>query len=338
MGHPGNSRHFCTLFDRNYAGRGLALYRSLEQNCGDFRLVILCLDDETSAALSALRLGKADLVTIDTLEQWDPELRRVRPERTRAEYYFTCKPALALWALERHPGARRITYLDSDLYYFADPGEIDQEIAGSSVALSPHRFAPHLSERVQYGQFNAGWVSASADDEGRAFLDWWRARCIEWCKFAVEGSRFADQKYLDQVPKLFPRAVAVAHPGLNAAQWNLAGLNLTVTDGRAQLNGKPLVCFHFHGVKQVLGRLHDSGLLGYGLRLTPLLRDLIFRPYLAALAQAEAQLRERAGLSLTAPKRDGYAEELRDFGRRFRLGYQLVRSGTGVLMPQDSRE
>ena len=113
-------RHYCTLFDRNYLARGLALHRSLVRHGGEFRLHVLCLDDGTIQALSALALPGVELISIRALEKWDRELSAVRAGRTPPEFYFTCKPVLLGYLLERHPEAERLSYLDSDLYFFSD--------------------------------------------------------------------------------------------------------------------------------------------------------------------------------------------------------------------------
>ena len=71
-------RHYCTLFDRNYAARGLALHRSLLRHCGEFTLHILCLDTPTFNALAALCLPRVELIDLGTLESADPALRDAR--------------------------------------------------------------------------------------------------------------------------------------------------------------------------------------------------------------------------------------------------------------------
>ena len=283
-------RYYCTLFDRNYLSRGLALHGSLVRHDKDFRLFILCLDSPTFDALSALALPHVELLPVGMLEDWDGELQASRSNRSAPEYYFTCKPVLLRYVFANFSGVDRLTYLDSDLYFFSDPGAVAQEEAGSDVTLTPHRFPSRLAFMKRSGEFNAGWVGVSASAEGRRFLEWWRARCIEWCRIVFEETRFGDQKYLDQVPGLFRNVVSISHPGVNAAPWNIGGLRIDASGTRVDIEGCSLIAFHFHGLKRVALRLYDSGLYMYRARLTEVLRHSIYRPYLQELSHCEDQL------------------------------------------------
>jgi hypothetical protein len=323
---------YCTLFDRNYITRGLALHDSLLRHRKEFRLLVLCLDETTHGILTDLALPNMELVSLPSLEASDPELMRTRPQRTAVEYYFTCKPVLMKFMAEKYKDARRITYLDSDLFYFSDPGLLEQEYAGGTVALTPHRFPPRLSERKQFGRFNAGWVSASCGEEGKRFIDWWRARCIEWCRMEVQEDRFADQKYLDQVPVLFSQVTILDHVGANLAPWNLDGLDIRRSEGGVAVDGKPLVFFHFHGVRKVLGKLYDSGLQDYEVPLSAQIRRNIYRPYLARLAEGEVLVsRIRKRMSDSAASSIPFS--LTDSLRKYKRAAKLVASGTCVIGP-----
>lgn len=324
--------HYCTLFDRNYAARGLALYQSLERIGKPFHLTILCLDQATLEGFRALGLRSAELVSIENLESEDAELARIRGDRTPLEYYFTCKPALMLSIVRRVRDARRITYLDADLYYFSDPSALEAEFAASSVALTPHRFPPRLADLLPKGRFNAGWVSASSDAEGRAFLEWWRMRCIEWCKIEVDGQRFADQGYLDEVPTRFSRTHVIDHPGANLAPWNLERYRLATSGSEVLVDARPLVFFHFHGLRRMLGKVYDCGLLQYGAVLSQTARDLLYRPYLSALGRCEAEVSAAGILSLPAKHRTRRAE-LRHLASRCKRAFGVVRTGTWVVAP-----
>src|SRR5579884_497698 len=119
---------FCTLFDRHYLVRGLALYRSLERHAGDFRLRALCLDAETERLLTRLRLARLDVIPIAELEAYDRELRDVRGTRSTVEYYWTCTPSLCRYVLTREADLAAITYLDADLLFFSSPRPLFEEL------------------------------------------------------------------------------------------------------------------------------------------------------------------------------------------------------------------
>lgn len=323
--------HYCTLFDRNYLPSGLALFDSLRRHRKDFNLAVLCLDEVTHEILKTLELPGMELVSLSALEQWDPELKRARAQRSIVEYYFTCKPVLMKFLAEKYRDAARITYLDSDLFYFSDPRKLEQEYAGSSAALTPHRFPSRLAERTQFGRFNAGWVSASCAGEGRRFIDWWRARCIEWCRMEVQADRFADQKYLDMVPDLFSNVTILEHLGANLAPWNLEGINVHRSSEGILAEGSPVYFFHFHGMRKVMGRLYDSGLRGYGVPLSPQLRANLYSPYLASIADAEELIRQSVDrLGMKIPHRP---VSLTGVLRKYKRAVQLVASGTSVIGP-----
>ena len=309
-------RHYCTLFDLNYLARGLALHGSLLRHGGEFQLHVLCLDEATRKALSSLSLARVELISIDGLERWDSELKSVRPGRRPAEFYFTCKPVLLGYLLERYPDAQRLTYLDSDLFFFSDAASAELEFADSPIALSPHRFSPQNADRAQYGQFNAGWISVSPRSDGRRFVDWWRGRCMEWCSLTVEDTRFGDQKYLDQVPELFP-GTAIASEAINLGPWNLDPRVVELTDGHVMVAGRRLAVYHFHAIQRMLFGLYECGLHEYRVEFTREVKEGIYRPYIRELAACERQAAALSSVPIVPPGPVGFARRLKGTARAF---------------------
>jgi hypothetical protein len=292
-------REYCTYFDINYATRGLALYQSMEEHIGEFRLWALCLDDAAAELLEALDLPRMRVITMAQFEREDPQLVAAKSTRSRVEYYFTCTPCLPLFVFRQDPLIDMVTYLDADIRFFASPAPAYAEMAGKSIGIIAHRFPAHLQELANHGIYNVGWVAFRRNAEGLACLEWWRERCIEWCYDRVEGERFADQKYLDQWPARFPGTVSIQHRGANVAPWNLSAHHLS-WDDEVKVDTEPLLFFHFERVKNPLGPICDLNLEVYGVRSTALIRDHIYLPYLRDLRAATKKALQTGG-PLTAP-------------------------------------
>lgn len=282
-------RYFCTYFDSRYLARGLALYASLCEHCAPFRLWVLCMDRACHETLSTLQLPAVELVSLEEFEAGDEALRSVKPFRTPIEYYFTCTPSWPLYLLRRYPDIDRISYLDADLYFFADPLSLEREVGGRSIAIIPHRFPQRLRHQERFGIYNVGWLSFARNDSALACLERWRRQCLDWCFDRVEPGKFADQKYLDEWPSRFDEVAVVRHPGADLGPWNLAAHRLTVDNGRVLVDGTPLLFYHFHGLKQVCPWLYDANVGRYGVRLSPVVRRQIYAPYIRALRIAQAR-------------------------------------------------
>ena len=287
---------FCTYFDRDYLPRGLALYRSLQQHCRAFRLWVLCLDGECHQILNQLRLPELRLIALEELEAADPKLLEAKRNRSRIEYYFTCTPALPLFVLQQHPDVATITYLDSDLFFFADPAPLFEEMEGHSVAIIAHRFAPHLRYKERNGLYNVGWLSFRRDARGLACLGWWRERCLEWCYDRPEPGRYADQKYLDDWPTRFPGVVVLAHKGANLAPWNVSNYRTSERDGHVWVDDQPLLFYHFQGLTQIRDWFYDTNMAGYRVRPTRLVIQRIYGPCIRTLRDITHDIPLPAGI------------------------------------------
>lgn len=274
---------FCTYFDHRYLPRGLALYRSLKRHRPDARLWVLCLDEACQAALTAMALPDVRLIPLGVLEATDPALAAAKATRSAIEYYFTCTPALTLHVLEANPDVAMLTYLDADMYFFADPAPLFDALADASIGIIAHRYPPSLAHLAQYGIYNVGWVTFRRDEHGIACLSWWREQCIEWCYDRLEANRYGDQKYLDDWPTRFPGVAVLPQKGANLAPWNVGGYTLARRDGGVLVDGESLIFFHFHGFKELLPGLYDPHLATYGVTLTGLLREAIYVPYVVEL-------------------------------------------------------
>jgi len=284
-------RVYCTYFDHNYLLRGLALYHSLQQHAPTARLWVLCLSEACYRALIALDLPNLVPQRLSDFEDADPEVAATRPDRSLIEYYFTCSPAWKLYVLNSEPEAEWVTYLDSDLFFFASPDPIYEEMKDAAFGIIPHHFTRRLSDMRRFGTYNVGWVSVRRCDEGIAALRWWRERCIEWCYDFVDGERFADQRYLDRLPGMFPNIHVIHHLGANLAPWNFADLRMEQRGQTVLIEGRyPLLFFHFHGVKRA-GRYYFNSHRAFRAPFPSLVRQRIYQPYIAALAAAELEAR-----------------------------------------------
>jgi hypothetical protein len=284
------NRVYCTYFDHNYLSRGLALHQSLRRHAPEARLWVLCLSDLCYRTLTALDLPNLIARRLSDFEAADPEVAATRATRSMIEYYFTCSPAWMLHVLNHDRDAEWVTYLDSDLFFFASPDPIYDEMKDATFGIIPHRFSRRLTDKLRFGIYNVGWVSVRRCDEGFAALNWWRKRCIEWCYDRVEGDRFADQRYLDRLPELFNNVHVIGHLGANLAPWNIGDLRVEWRDETVQIEDRyPLLFFHFFGVKRRGGYYFNSHRL-YHAPFTELMRRRIYEPYIAALCESEASV------------------------------------------------
>src|SRR5205085_895938 len=148
-------------------------------------------------------------------------------------------------------------------------------------------------ERLYYGIFNVGLLVFRGDANGLRCLNWWRERCLEWCKTLPEGDRFGDQKYLDWWPADFPGVAVAGNPGIGIAPWNVMNYQVSANGGKILVDGQPMIFYHFHNFSLIDDHTADPGLDAYGARLTAGVRAM-YRVYGCALLAGRQAAREAA--------------------------------------------
>ena len=310
-------RHYCTYFDHRYLARGLALYGSLARHAQPFTLFVLCLDEPAREALVRLGLPEVQVIALEEFERGDEALREAKQNRSLVEYYFTCTPSLPLYLFRRFPELEQVIYLDADLYFYASPQPIYEEMGDGSIMLVDTHYPPERRRRWEErtGRYNVGLLAFRNDEWGKKCLAWWRERCLEWCYDRPKDGKFGDQKYLDDWPERFRGVVVAQHRGVNMGPWNAGDSVIEQEDGRVLVNGEPLVCYHFHGVRVMSARVFDTGLGLYGFRLGPALRERVYGPYLRELRRwMERTGGSYEGLRRKPKKKRGLLERLRQGG------------------------
>lgn len=301
---------FCTLFDTNYLDKGLTLYRSMEERCGEFRLYIFAFDDTCAQILKKEELRHAVIISLGEFETL--ELLKVKEERTRAEYCWTCTPWVIKHVLEKF-NEPICTYIDTDMQFFSDPQPVfdDMRSRGSSVIIVPHRFRDAEAEKKAHDEVGSYCVEFNTfvnDDEGRRVLNWWADRCLEWCFYAVPGTTqwYGDQKYLNEFEKLTSKLMVCGHFGLGLAPWNIGLVDFAEDRGgvpfiRVKASGEivPVVLYHFENVVYLTEHiLHASSRTS-----SKDLHKAIYDPYIGRLIEARRYVESKYDIRLSKAKR-----------------------------------
>jgi len=294
--------HFCTLFDRNYLFKGIAMLESLARHCPTAKVFVLCMDDTTHDLLG--RLAFPHVVRIRLADVEDEALLAVKPTRGVAEYCWTLTPCLCWHVLQSRPDVDQLTYLDADLFFYSSVDPIFEEFGAASIAIIEHRFIPRLQAYAINGRFNVEWASFRRDDQGMACLARWREQCIEWCFNRLEDGRMGDQKYLDEWPDRYSSLCIIQHSGAGVAPWNYANYEIELGANGITVDGAPLIFYHFHQLQ-----MHSYGRFDYMANLYKVEKPppaLVYAAYEQALKAAMRKVRAimpgfRHGIQPIAP-------------------------------------
>lgn len=272
---------YCTVLNAAFIPRAVTLQNSISVHCPNAVFVYYCVDDASAQQLHSLGLEKARIIAPAAYET--EHLRALKATIKTNEYCWTSKPVALKHALDADGTLDWAVWVDADMYVFGDLDGALADAGDANVALTPHNFS--LPEFKQHepmvGRFNAGFAAFRNSKGGRAALDWWLARCLEGCPAVPIDGKYADQKYLDEIPNLFA-PVAALHVGVNAAPWNIFGKTIESRAGGIYVSGQPLLLYHFQGLRVVRRWMFD---LYAALRALPApVQRLIYRPYTAALA------------------------------------------------------
>lgn len=297
---------FCTLFDSYYLDKGLALYRSLEECAREFRLYIFCFDDKSFQVLKGMGLKHAVLTHHSEIE--DEGLLKLKQERSKAEYCWTCTPVIIEYVL-KHYKEPDCTYIDADLFFFQAPEILFDEIkgAGANVVVTEHRFKNNWNGRrlcKRSGRYCVEFNYFDQSENAWEALTWWKEKCFEWCYHLYEPERMGDQKYLEKFPVLFHGVHELEHLGGGVAPWNLGQYILAGEEkGKPVLKDKktgkefPLIFYHFQNIRYLSEDVVNIS-SGTHSRKT---KDAIYRPYLAVIEQSRQQLKKH-GVTFSVKK------------------------------------
>jgi hypothetical protein len=105
--------------------------------------------------------------------------------------------------------------------------------------VTPHDFEKNQDISDSVGNYCVQFMCFTREASG--FLNWWQSQCLEWCFARLEKNRFGDQKYLDQVPKIFPgEFYELTQTELTQGPWNTN-----------KFEPDSCVFYHFHGLRIV---------------------------------------------------------------------------------------
>lgn len=292
---------FCTLFDSNYMDKGLALYESMKNNFSEFKLYILTMDERCEEILRDLNFK--NIIVIGLMEFiMQEKLRDIYSKRSKAEFCWTCTPHLIEYILKKY-NEKICTYVDADVYFFADCKCLIDEIGLKSVQIVEHRFTNKIQDRIaekQSGKYCVEFNTFKNTRVGLELLQWWKDRCRESCGTDTNNEVFGDQKYLEHWENNKNVSI-LQNEGGGVAPWNIAQYRLSnncngqeiVLINKKSKKTFPLIFYHFHNITYQEETVVNIGVYQRSWGIDETLVNDIYLPYLLQLKEIRKMLQEK---------------------------------------------
>lgn len=296
-----------TIVSRNYAAQAACLMQSLARVEPDLARIVVVCDGPLSMADAGI-----EVIGAETLVPGFPLLCAYYDA---LELNTAVKPHAFRALLKRFA---TVTYLDPDIWVYQPLDLVRQALKRAPLALTPHLTRPLVGPAnpndhtiLTSGSFNLGFMAVRNEPQIEALLDWWAEKCRFDCRVDFANGLFTDQKWMDLAPGLVSDLAILRDPGLNLAYWNLQGRDLSQTQDGWQVDGQPLVFFHFSGFDPRrpahLSKHQDRNEVPQGSPLSTLLKDygsqLLAHGHIAASAVAYGHDHLPSGRTITRQER-----------------------------------
>ena len=268
------THYYCTMADRDYLTKTLALHESLERYCRPYHLWVLTLDEQTQQLLRALRLPRITTMPLTLLEAQQPLLPAAKVSHQYWHcYVWTCKSHWIYHLLTEYH-LKQLYYIDSDAYFFHDPTQMYQDIGNAQIAFTKHNFSHKYAHCECNGTYNGGFLYVRNKPIVLQCLSEWSKVCRKF-----RYGPLTDQIHFNIWPQRWPVHV-IKHIGVNVAPWNYERYKYNVRDSRVYMNGaSPLIWYHFHkGLRDDI--------------VSPIIANYVYQPYANALARAQTKIAE----------------------------------------------
>ncbi|MEM0952909.1 MAG: glycosyltransferase family 4 protein [Pseudomonadota bacterium] len=232
---------------RNYLHYARTLMHSVEAFApGASRVVGLC-DERGSVEFSAENFDILDMRSLDI-----PEIDKFIFRYTILELNTAIKPYVITALFQQ--GFDKVIYFDPDIRLFRSLDSMIALLDEHQMLLTPHLTGPLDDNRLPSelnilvsGSYNLGYIGLRNTPDMQRFTRWWEQKLYTDCVVDLERGLFVDQKWMDLAPGMYPGVHIERSPGWNVAYWNLKHRTLTEDATGIQVNGEPLLFFHFSG-------------------------------------------------------------------------------------------
>jgi hypothetical protein len=328
--------NYCTLFDSYYLTRGLALCQSLEKVSNDFHIFIFAFDDKSYNYLIDENLKNATIISLADFE--NEKLLSVKKSRTVGEYCWTATGSTIKYCIENY-NLESCTYLDADLYFFADPSVLLNEGNEGSTIITEHRYTKKYDQSKTSGKYCVQFMTFHNNDNSMEILNWWIDACIDWCFARSEDGKFGDQKYLDNWTKEFKCVHVLQNLGGGVAPWNVQQYRFYIDNNEVIGNqistnqNFKLIFYHFHALKFLKDDFFELSVYS----LSEEVINLIYKPYIKHINQINEKLESSFFFEQEALSNKKYTMNFifkrikEDWKSPFRALYKKLFSGNNIF-------
>ena len=151
----------------------------------------ICLVDEVNGRFDTNQFLPHIILSIKDMEI--PPFEDMRNRYSLLELSCALKPWFAIHIFQATQ-CHSLFHFDTDILIFNSLGGLQNMLQEQSILLTPHLMSPlpiddkSPQEKVilRTGNYNAGFFAVNNDENGRAFLEWWRR---PWCIIAMKIKR-----------------------------------------------------------------------------------------------------------------------------------------------------